>query len=103
MRLNLYIVIAATALTPFIVGAQSYSQTAPRPVEIWTWDHVKDAFLLQNTTLMASKLNIDELKAEEITAHLRPNPSFTLSSDGTKSVPATATGSPSPEPWFRPA
>ena len=88
MRLNLYIVIAATALTPCIVGAQSYSQTAPQPVEIWTWDHVKDAFLLQNTTLMASKLNIDELKAEEITAHLRPNPSFTLSSDGTQITPS---------------
>jgi cobalt-zinc-cadmium efflux system outer membrane protein len=70
------------------VGAQSYSQTAPQPVEIWTWDHVKDAFLLQNTTLMASKLNIDELKAEEITAHLRPNPSFTLSSDGTQITPS---------------
>ena len=88
MRLNLYIVIAATALTPCIVGAPSYSQTAPQPVEIWTWDHVKDAFLLQNTTLMASKLNIDELKAEEITAHLRPNPSFTLSSDGTQITPS---------------
>ena len=88
MRLNLYIVIAATALTPCIVGAQSYSQTAPQPVQIWTWDHVKDAFLLQNTTLMASKLNIDELKAEEITAHLRPNPSFTLSSDGTQITPS---------------
>ena len=84
MRLNLYIVIAATALTPCIVGAQSYSQTAPQPAQIWTWDQVRDEFHLRNTTLMASKLNIDELKAQEITAHLRPNPDFTLSADGTQ-------------------
>lgn len=89
MRLNLYIAITATALSPFRLGAQSNSQaTSPPPVQIWTWDQVKDEFRLQNTTLLAAKLNIDELKAEEITAHLRPNPDFTLSADGTQISPS---------------
>jgi len=33
-------------------------------------------------------LNIDELKAQEITAHLRPNPDFTLTADGTQITPS---------------
>lgn len=37
---------------------------------------------------MAAKLNVDELKAQEITAHLRPNPDFTLSADGTQITPS---------------
>ena len=87
MRLNLYVRVAATALTLSTVAARSYSQTAPPTIQIWTWDQVKDEFRLQNTTLLASKLNIDELKAQEITAHLRPNPAFTLSTDGTQITP----------------
>ena len=62
------------------------SQTPPS--QIWTWENVKERFELNNTTLMAGKLNIDELKAEEITAHMRPNPDFTLSADGTQVVPS---------------
>ena len=88
MRLNFYIAITATALTPLMLGAQSYSQNAPSPVQIWSWEQVKDEFRLQNTTLLASKLNIDELKAQEITAHLRPNPDFTLTADGTQITPS---------------
>ena len=37
---------------------------------------------------MAAKLNVDELKAEEITAHLRPNPDFALTADGTQISPS---------------
>jgi cobalt-zinc-cadmium efflux system outer membrane protein len=55
--------------------------------ESWTWEQVRQRFELQNTTLLAGKLNIDELKADEITAHLRPNPTFTLSADGTQIAP----------------
>jgi cobalt-zinc-cadmium efflux system outer membrane protein len=36
---------------------------------------------MNNPTLLAGKLNIDELQAQEITAHLRPNPDLTLLSD----------------------
>jgi outer membrane protein, heavy metal efflux system len=52
-----------------------------------TWQQVKDRFETNNPTLLADKLNIDESKAEEITAFLRPNPTFTLSADGTQIAP----------------
>ncbi len=52
-----------------------------------TWDQVRERFERQNPTLMADKLNIDESKAQEITAHLRPNPNFTLLTDGTQIAP----------------
>jgi cobalt-zinc-cadmium efflux system outer membrane protein len=75
--------------------AQTAPQTASTAVpEIWTWDQVKDRFHLSNTTLQAGKLNIDELKAEEITAHLRPNPDFTLSADGTQISPSHGVWTP---------
>ena len=40
---------------------------------------------------MAGQINIDESKAEEITAYLRPNPNFTISTDQIQPIPA---GSP---------
>ena len=52
-----------------------------------TWDQVKAKFEATNPALQADQSNVDELKAEEITAFLRPNPSFTLSADGTQLVP----------------
>src|ERR1700688_1010718 len=69
--------------------ARTAAQAAlPAPAQVWTWETVKDRFELNNTTLQASRLNIDELKAQEITAHLRPNPDFTLSADGTQIAPS---------------
>jgi cobalt-zinc-cadmium efflux system outer membrane protein len=55
--------------------------------EPWTWEKVRAQFEQSNPTLLADKLNIDESKAEEITAYLRPNPTFTLSADGTQIAP----------------
>ncbi|MGP8258540.1 MAG: TolC family protein [Acidobacteriaceae bacterium] len=52
-----------------------------------TWDQVKAKFEAANPALKADQSNVDELKAEEITAYLRPNPEFTLSSDGTQIAP----------------
>jgi len=52
-----------------------------------TWDDVKKKFEAQNPTLKADALNVQEMKAEEITAYLRPNPQFTLSEDGTQIAP----------------
>ena len=52
-----------------------------------TWQQVRDRFEASNPTLLADKLNIDESKAEEITAFLRPNPEFTLTADGTQIAP----------------
>jgi cobalt-zinc-cadmium efflux system outer membrane protein len=52
-----------------------------------TWEQVRERFETSNPTLLAGKLNVDESKAQEITAFLRPNPSFTVSADGTQIVP----------------
>ena len=43
-----------------------------------TWDQVRQRFDQNNPTLLAGALNVDESKAMEITAFLRPNPQFTL-------------------------
>ena len=75
--------------------AQATPQAAPSAVaQVWTWDIVKEHFELNNTSLQASRLNIDELKAEELTAHLRPNPNFTLSADGTQISPSNGVWKP---------
>jgi cobalt-zinc-cadmium efflux system outer membrane protein len=46
-----------------------------------TWEQVRLRFEQNNPTLLAGKLNIDESRAQEITAYLRPNPQLTLLSD----------------------
>jgi outer membrane protein, heavy metal efflux system len=55
--------------------------------EPWTWERVRARFEQSNPFLLADKFNIDESKAQEITAFLRPNPTFTLSADGTQIAP----------------
>lgn len=90
----------ATAAIALALGAgRLHAQSAPAPApstqpQVWTWDTVKEHFELSNTTLMANRLNIDELKAQEITAHLRPNPDFTLSADGTQVAPSHGVWTP---------
>ncbi|HUE05311.1 MAG TPA: TolC family protein [Bryobacteraceae bacterium] len=43
----------------------------------FTWQQIKDKFEAANPTLKAAQLNIDESRAAEITAYLRPNPDLT--------------------------
>src|SRR5246127_2803923 len=52
-----------------------------------TWEQVRERFETSNPTLLAGRLNVDESTAQEITAFLRPNPTFTVSADGTQIVP----------------
>jgi len=59
-----------------------------------TWQQVRDKFESANPTLLADQLNIDESKAEETTAFLRPNPTLTLSTDGTQLTPHNGTWVP---------
>jgi cobalt-zinc-cadmium efflux system outer membrane protein len=54
------------------------AQTIPSPM---TWEQVRHRFEQDNPTLLAGKLNIDESKAQEITAYLRPNPNISLTAD----------------------
>jgi cobalt-zinc-cadmium efflux system outer membrane protein len=51
-----------------------------------TWDQVKAKFQAVNPALRADAINVEELKAAEITAYLRPNPQLTLNTDGTQLV-----------------
>lgn len=52
-----------------------------------TWQQIKERFEAANPTLKAAQLNIDESRAEEITAYLRPNPDFSFAADGTQLTP----------------
>jgi len=52
-----------------------------------TWQEIRDKFEAANPTLRAGQIGIDESRAVEITAFLRPNPNFTLSTDGTQIAP----------------
>lgn len=52
-----------------------------------TWDQVKAKFEAANPALKADALGVDELKAQEITAFLRPNPQFNFALDGTQFPP----------------
>jgi outer membrane protein, heavy metal efflux system len=55
----------------WIVTAAAASASAQQAL---TWEQVRLRFEQRNPTLLAGKLSIDESKAAEITAHLRPNP-----------------------------
>jgi cobalt-zinc-cadmium efflux system outer membrane protein len=59
-----------------------------------TWQELRDRFIAANPTLMAAQLSVDEARAQEITAHLRPNPDFTFSNDGTQIAPDQGTWRP---------
>jgi cobalt-zinc-cadmium efflux system outer membrane protein len=48
---------------------------------------VKERFEAQNPGLKAARASIDESRATEITAYLRPNPGFAFSADGTQLTP----------------
>lgn len=52
-----------------------------------TWQEVRDKFDAANPSLLAGQIGIDESRASEITAFLRPNPALTLSEDGTQLAP----------------
>jgi cobalt-zinc-cadmium efflux system outer membrane protein len=59
-----------------------------------SWDQVKARFEAANPTLKADALNVDELRAEEITAFLRPNPQFTAATDATQIAPRNGVWKP---------
>lgn len=54
---------------------------------VLTWEQARQRFEQENPTLLAGQLNVNESKAQEITAYLRPNPSLTVTADGTQISP----------------
>lgn len=68
---------ALLCLTATLSGAQ----------QMLTWEQAKSKFESANPALKADALNVDEMRAEEVTADLRPNPQFTAAADGTQIAP----------------
>src|SRR5258708_29512307 len=65
----------------FATAVLAESGFAQKPL---TWQEVRERFEAANPTLRAGQIGLDESKAQEIMAFLRPNPTFTLSTDGTQ-------------------
>jgi cobalt-zinc-cadmium efflux system outer membrane protein len=70
-----------------LLPATAFAQTA------FTWQQIKDKFAVANPTLKAAQMNIDESRAAEITAYLRPNPSLTGTIDQINPFATVQTGS----------
>jgi len=68
----------------FLVAVSAQNGWAQKAL---TWQEVRDKFESANPRLRAGQMGIDESRAQEITAFLRPNPNFTLSTDGTQIAP----------------
>ena len=73
--------LCSSALILGFLVIPAFAQTA------LTWAELKGKFEAKNPTLKAAKDNIDESRAEEVTAYLRPNPDFTMTVDGTQIAP----------------
>jgi cobalt-zinc-cadmium efflux system outer membrane protein len=71
-----------------LAGCLAVDGYAQKPL---TWQEVRDKFETANPTLRAGQIGIDESKAEEITAYLRPNPQATVTLD---QIGHTTQGSP---------
>jgi outer membrane protein, heavy metal efflux system len=69
--ISLCLVLGAT-------GALAASTSAQKAL---TWQEVRAKFEVANPTLQAGQIGVDEFRAQEITAYLRPNPSLNLLAD----------------------
>ncbi len=77
-----FLPISAVAVPLLLSSALLFSQQRPpaQPSPALTWDQVKTRFEAANPALRADALGVEEMKAAEISAFLRPNPtaSFTM-------------------------
>src|SRR5262245_562580 len=69
---------------------------------VLNWEQIKARFLAQNPSVLAGRINIEESKANEITAGLRPNPQFTFTTDGFQATPNAGVWSPLSGVMFTP-
>jgi cobalt-zinc-cadmium efflux system outer membrane protein len=76
-------------LTPAVAALLFVAPPPSRAQQGLTWDQVKAKFEAANPTLQADAINVQEMKAEEVTAFLRPNPQIGLSTDGIQVAPHT--------------
>ena len=91
--------LSGLVLLFLLLARAGVAQAPTQPPTPMTWEQVRQRFEQNNPTLLAGKLNIDESKAQEITAFLRPNPQFTVSSDGTQVIPTSGRDPSTGKSW----
>lgn len=65
-------------LSVLVCGISLLSATALAQTPPLTWEQVRQRFQTNNPNLTAGHLTVDEAKANEITANLRPNPQLSV-------------------------
>ena len=75
----LSVVIACVAVLG--VAVEASAQPSPAAAAPLTWAQVRMRFEANNPTVHAGQLTIDEARADEITAFLRPNPDLNAGAD----------------------
>lgn len=63
-----------------LLSVACVAQSAKTP-KVLTWQDAEREFRVNNPALAAGKIDIDESRADEITAYLRPNPNVNLTAD----------------------
>jgi cobalt-zinc-cadmium efflux system outer membrane protein len=69
----------------FAAAASSMGVFAQQPL---SWQQVQEKFAAANPSLLAGQVGIEESRAQEITAYLRPNPILGLTADQLNPFPA---------------
>ncbi|HYT20698.1 MAG TPA: TolC family protein, partial [Candidatus Polarisedimenticolia bacterium] len=52
-----------------------------------TWQEIREKFEATNPSLRAGQIGVEESRAQEISAYLRPNPNLAVSTDGLQAAP----------------
>jgi outer membrane protein, heavy metal efflux system len=73
--LRLFLRVGSVVFAISTMAGSAFAQKA------LTWQEVRDKFEAANPTLKAGQIGIDESRAQETTAYLRPNPNLTLTAD----------------------
>ncbi|HLH02504.1 MAG TPA: TolC family protein [Bryobacteraceae bacterium] len=72
------------------------------PPHALTWQETQAKFKANNPQLLAGQVTIDESRADEITAYLRPNPDFAFTVDGTQIAPVQGSWRPFAGTFYSP-
>jgi cobalt-zinc-cadmium efflux system outer membrane protein len=83
MRPSKFVFAFTQTIGGYVLGIASLASFASAQQAL-TWEQVKVKFEASNPALRADEINVEEMKADEITAFLRPNLQFTFSTDGTQ-------------------
>ena len=78
-------------LALFLAALSASSGLAQRAL---TWQEIRDKFEQANPSLRAGQIGVDESRAQEITAYLRPNPNLAVSVDGIQITPSQGVWKP---------